>query len=91
MSELTANPAVPAHASDAVADPTAVQGELASRAAAARAAAPAPRGIGTDAALESRARALRARAEALRQTNPGADEGAAETDCDPTTANCPTR
>lgn len=66
----TADPAVPAHAADAAADPDAVRGELEARAAAAAASRPAA----PDApdALAGRAADLRARADALRATSPGA-------------------
>ncbi|PZO66557.1 MAG: hypothetical protein DI498_06525 [Paracoccus denitrificans] len=89
MAQLTTEPAVPAHASDAIADPGSVQSELSARAAAARAAAPPPNRIGPDAGLEERARALRARADQLRQTTPGSADDASSPACDPDTQNCP--
>ena len=73
----TADPAVPAHAADAAADPDGVRGELEARAAAAAASRPAP--PAAPAALASRAVALRSRADALRATAPGGAQAAAVT------------
>lgn len=74
LDQLTREPAVPAHAADAVADPESVRGELRARAAAAtsQAADIAQTGAGAD-ALAGRAAALRARADALRRQDPGDD------------------
>lgn len=84
----TADPAVPAHAEDAAADPETVRAELEARAAAAavsRPPAPEPGGP-----LADRAAALRERAGALRATNPGAGP-AADAACPPgsTDPDCP--
>lgn len=74
LDQLTAEPAVPAHASDAIADPDSVRGELRARADAARGTVPAPTGANAD-VLARRAEALRARAAALRDDDPGRDVG----------------
>ena len=86
MSELTAPPAIPAHAADAAADPQAVGEALRARRTATQASAEAIGGPVTDAAaLQSRASALQSRAAALGQTafdtpgtQPAADQPAAQ-------------
>ena len=68
MSQLTAPPAIPAHAADAAADPQAVGDALKARRGATAAAAQSVSGPVTDATvLTNRARALQSRAEALKQ------------------------
>ena len=81
----TAEPAIPAHAEDAAADPESVRAELEARAAAAEASRPpAPQAAGP---LAGRAAALRDRADALRATSPGEDAGSDAATCPPGSAD----
>lgn len=71
LSDLTAPPAIPAHAADAAADPEAVGDALRARRAEAAARAGGTRAPVTDAAaLQARAAALRARAGELAEAEP---------------------
>ncbi|WP_415392676.1 hypothetical protein [Paracoccus sp. SJTW-4] len=85
LSQLNAPPAVPAHAAEAAADPSAVETSLRARQAAARRHAPESPVTG-DAALAARAAALRARAGALAATDPAAAAPTPATETDPETA-----
>lgn len=74
LSDLTAPPAIPAHAADAAADPDAVGSALRARRADTVARAAGGKGPVTDAAaLRSRAAALQDRAKELAATEPGGD------------------
>ena len=88
LSDLNQPPAIPAHAADAAADPQAVADALRARRAGAAARADQARGpVGDAAGLGDRARALRARADALARTDlPGPRTPAAAPDGQTSTA-----
>lgn len=89
LDQLIAPPDLPAHAADAVADPSSVESELRARAAAAQAHAAAAPAVEDAAALQHRAAALRGRAEKLRDQEttsadaPDCAAAATDIDCDP--------
>lgn len=69
--ETLLEPALPAHSAVAATSPAAVTAEVTAAGAATRAHAAAIRPPRTDPALLTRAQALRARADALREADPG--------------------